>query len=258
MKFDLTQPTNLVVTVKDKTVIVDCVALTEPQVAALVQHLETDTELVLVRGPGGSAYSRYNMAQLKGDIVEGARSLVITIQEGVYSLGAQPMGEVDLTDMPQRAGAAAAARALATVIETREPPGPARDAKVAALRQRASTAETLGTLRDGLQGLSRQVAGNEVFALQGLHDDVDTGVEPYRRRLAAEPLLQRDLLPVLDFLDGAAEQANVTRKRNEAWRAATEARLKAQLTAAARAEGRSEATEALSDRVAAALGKNDK
>ena len=154
--------------------------------------------------------------------------------------------------------AEAAARALATVIETREPAGPARDAKVAALRQAARSTETLGTMRDGLLMMARQVAGNEVAVLTGLHDRVDTGVESYRHRLAMEPLLKLDLEPALDFLDGAAEQANATRKRNEAWRAATEARLKAQLTAAARAEGRSEATEALSDRVAAALGKNDK
>lgn len=254
---DLTQPVNIVVTIKDQGLTVGATNLSAAEAAAVAQHFEAQHSLVLVRDEGNRDYADFCAAQRQGDPVAGARSLVATVEHSLPVLGVQPVADVDLTDMPQRQGAAAAARATAQVVETKEPPSPARDQKVATLRQQADTAESLDTLRDGFHCLVRQIAGNEVETLTGLETRVEATVEPYRHRLATEPLLKRDLEPALTFLDGAAAQANHTRKRNEAWRASTENRLKEELTAKARAEGRRDATTALNDRLAALFTKGE-
>lgn len=251
MPIDLTPPykgplqfieTDTQITIGAKTLDVD-------EARCLVSGVAARRGVIIVSNEATAFFASFIEAVQKGRLVPASRALVSAIKHGMALLGIKQLSKGDLNKMPRRDGAAPAAQALAQVVEVNEPATPERDQLVGELRGSADEAEVFGVLRSSLVSFERTVGFNELSLLPGLKDKMSTTVDPYRPRLATDPILTHDLDPTLEYLDGASQRAADSRKRNETWRDETEERLEGEITAKARDAGRREATEAMSDQL---------
>ena len=259
MGVDFDIKTNHNVTLRGNVINVDGRDLAMTEFVAAVQFCEASGGLRVLRTPADHAFGGFCAAADKGDVVGAVRNLVLLNQHAMPSCAVAPHSNPSLDDMPQRSGMPGAARAVADVVLREEPAGAERDRSVADLRQYADRGEACLLLRSTMVAVGKQAGANEAQFLPEAKKRIAAAVSRYRPRLAIEPVLEQDLEPALDYLDGASQKGVESRRRNQSNRKQQTEALSNKLLAEGREQGRREAATVFTDKLTGIIGdQNDK
>lgn len=227
--------------------------LSSKEVAATLRYVAGQGHALLVNTPMTRCYMVLDKSWGQRDPVISARALVSLNIQALPLLGVRPFKEVDLSKMPRRHGASAAAFAAADTLEQFPPVMDELPQTVAALRRNGTAAHTFYVLRESYRALDRQIGANELQVLPALRTDLTTTVTELQTKMASNPLIMGGLEPVVEYMEGAAQQGADSRRRNDANREETENALREKIEAAAREEGRRETMTAVTDKLSTAF-----
>jgi hypothetical protein len=184
-----------------------------------------------------------------GDTVELAHAVVAMNTDLLPLLRVKTLPVEELSGMPMREGAGEAAEAAAATVAAFPAETANSGCDAEELRAAGTRAKTQFVVRNGFQLLERTVGANELQNLPYIRDQIGHLVLTLGNKAESHPKIAALFHEALQYNKEAAERGARSRVQNAAWRSETEAKIRGEVVAKAREEGRRDALNQISDRL---------